>query len=216
MRARGARRAGALAVPVLLAAGCAHVPPGTDDRDGLTLDQRQARLESVDSWEMSGRLAVDTGERAFPARFRWLQDDDISPLSVRGPLGAGSLEVTGSPERMMITAGGEQRVLEDPEADLSAQLGWWLPVESLGDWLLGMPDPEFEAETRIERDTVLRTLEQRLWRLEFVSYQLSGGLLVPRRIDMAHGPLEVRLTVDTWSAADAATRLELGSVTTAK
>lgn len=197
---RTARRAAALAA-VLLAAGCAHVEPEPRQHDGLSFDERQARLQAIDAWEMRGRLAVDTGERAFQGRFNWLQDDASSTLIVRGPLGAGVLEVSGSPERMVVTARGEQRVLEDPEADLSALLGWWMPVDSLRAWLLGLPDPKFGADAQIGRDTVIDTLEQRLWHVEYASYQLSDGLLVPRRIDMAHGQLELRLTVDQWMPA---------------
>src|SRR5690606_24981368 len=113
--------------------------------------------------------------------------------------GAGAVEVTGSPERMVVTTRGEQHVLEDPEADLSAVLGWWVPVESLRAWLLGMPDPAYAADTRIGRTDVVRALEQRLWRLDYESYQLAEGLLVPRRIDMSHDELEVRIRVDDWN-----------------
>src|SRR5690606_14663256 len=138
-------------------------------------------------------------ERAFAATFRWRQDGDVSTLVVRGPFGAGAVEITGSRERMTITRGDERHVLEDPEADLSAVLGWWVPVESLRAWLLGVPDPGYPAEIRIGRTDVLRALEQRLWRLDYEGYQLAQGLLVPRRIDMSHDELEVRVRVDDWA-----------------
>ena len=184
-------------VAALLAAGCG--PRALVEHDGLRFDERAARLAAIPAWEMRGRIAVNTGERAYPANFRWQQEGDISTLQVRGPFGAGAIEVKGSPEQMIVTARGEQHVLEDPEADLSALLGWWMPVESLRTWLLGLPDPEYGAEARIGPSDALRTLAQRLWRLDYVGYQLAEGLLVPRRIEMAHDELEVRLTVDDWT-----------------
>jgi outer membrane lipoprotein LolB len=214
---RPVRALGAALLAAVLLAGCAHLEPGDD---GLSFGERRLRLESIPAWEMRGRLAVNTGERAFQGSFRWAQDDAHSTLTVRGPLGGGILEVAGSPDRMLVTARGEQRVLEDPETELSALLGWWMPVDSLRAWLLGLPDPGFRANTRIGAGTVLEALDQRLWHVEYASYQLSDGLLVPRRIDMAHGALELRLTVDAWSstasAVSAATRLELGATGTAK
>jgi outer membrane lipoprotein LolB len=210
-----ARALGAALLAVGLLVGCAHLEPG---HDGLGFDERRQRLEAIPAWEMRGRLAVNTGERAFQGSFRWLQDDAHSTLTVRGPLGGGILEVAGSRDRMIVTARGEQRVLEDPETELSGLLGWWMPVDSLRAWLLGLPDAQFRAATRFGPDAALEALDQRLWHVEYASYQLSDGLLVPRRIDLAHGALELRLTVDAWSPTPAhtPTRLELGAAAPAK
>ena len=192
-----------IAVAAVLAAACAPLPT---EHDGLSFTERRLRLESVPAWEMRGRLTVDTGERAFQGRFHWLQDEDRLSLSVRNFLGGGILDVTGSPTEMVVSVRGEQRVLEDPERDLSELLGWWMPVDSLQAWLLGLPDPDFAAEPRIGQGGLLRSLEQRLWNLEYEAYQLSGGVLVPRRFEMTHGPIELRLTVDAWLPAGATSR----------
>ena len=175
--------------------GCAHLPVG---EDGLSYPERQARLEAIDTWEMSGRIAIDTGERAFQGRFQWQQSAESIELSIRSPLGAGILEVAGPPERLTVRARGETWELADPEPELSALLGWWLPVRSLKAWLLGFSDPMFSAEERLGPGRALATLEQRLWRLTYESYQLSRGLLLPRRIDLSHGSLELRVIVDRW------------------
>ncbi|HVS25529.1 MAG TPA: lipoprotein insertase outer membrane protein LolB [Gammaproteobacteria bacterium] len=197
---------GATLTAALLAA-CAHLPVGDD---GLSYEQRRTRLEAVAAWEMRGRLAVQTGDGAFQGRFSWQQRADALELAVRGPLGAGVLEVNGTPSALKVTARGDTRVLEDPETQLSELLGWWLPVGSLHAWLLGLPDPKFKASTELGNDGTLATLEQRLWRVAFASYQLApekagaeSRLLVPRRIDLTHGELHLRLTIDDWHSAAA-------------
>jgi outer membrane lipoprotein LolB len=189
----------ALAAAALLAA-CAHV--AVRQNDGLSFAERRARLEAITSWQMRGRLAVSTGERGYQANYRWRQDGDRLDVSVRGFLGAGAVEVRGSPAELTVTARGEQRVLRDPEAQLSELLGWWMPVESLRYWLLGLPDPAFQGELDFGQATTLQTLDQRLWHVAYESYQLSDGMLVPRRIDMRHDALELRLTVDAFEPAE--------------
>ena len=136
---------GATLTAALLAA-CAHLPVGDD---GLSYEQRRTRLEAVGAWEMRGRLAVQTGDDAFQGRFSWQQRADALDLAVRSPLGAGVLEVNGTPSALKVTARGDTRVLEDPETQLSELLGWWLPVGSLHAWLLGLPDPTFKASTEL-------------------------------------------------------------------
>jgi outer membrane lipoprotein LolB len=192
------------ALAVLLLQACAHLPVASD---GLSYDARRGQLAAVDAWEMRGRLAVDTGGRAFQGSFNWHQQGDAIELAVRGPLGAGILQVSGTASRMTFTARGDTRVLTDPETELSALLGWWLPVGSLHAWLLGLADPAFRATTQSGTDGTLAALEQRAWNVEFPAYQLTmpdgraPGVLVPRRIDLAHGELKLRLTIDDWRPA---------------
>ncbi|HUQ52411.1 MAG TPA: lipoprotein insertase outer membrane protein LolB [Gammaproteobacteria bacterium] len=197
----------ARAVPALLAAamlgGCASLPTGTD---GLSLAQRRDMLESVQAWDMRGRLVVDTGERAVQGRFNWHQDSDTLELTVRNPLGAGILQVEGRPEALTVTARGETRTLTDPEAELSELVGWWLPITSLPHWLLGFPDSMFRATTEAGADGTLAGLEQRLWRVAYPTYGLAPiaatgeQVLVPSHIDLTHGDLTLKLTIDDWQA----------------
>lgn len=177
-------------------AGCAHLPV---ESDGLSFAERRARLERIDAWQMRGRLAIDTGERAFQARFQWRQNNDRLLLTVRGLLGAGSFQIDGSAETLTLRTRGEVLVLDDPEAELSDLFGWWLPVTSLDHWLMGLPDESFAAETRTDRSGTLTSLAQRLWELDYTEYQVSEGLLLPRRLKLSHGPLRLDLRVDAWS-----------------
>ncbi|HEX5050075.1 MAG TPA: lipoprotein insertase outer membrane protein LolB [Gammaproteobacteria bacterium] len=210
------------ALTAFAAGGCAHLrdkepgAPAVAGSDGLTYDARRARLTAVDAWETSGRLAVDTGERGFQGSFRWQQHGDELELVVRGaPLRTVVLQVAGTSKSLTVTARGDDpRVLDDPETQLSELLGWWLPVTSLRAWLLGFPDPQFPATTAPGTEGTLASFEQRLWNVSYVSYQLgagrsaaapssgdagaAGALLLPRRIDMKHGELGVRLTIDDW------------------
>jgi outer membrane lipoprotein LolB len=190
------------AMAALVLPACASLPLGPD---GLSYEQRRTELEAIDTWEIRGRLAVDTGERGFQGRFDWRQNADALDLGVRGPLGAGVLQVAGTAAELTVTARGETRVLTDPESELSALLGWWLPLGSLHAWLLGLPDRQFRAATELGADGTLAALEQRLWHVDYPSYQLAAvagrSVLVPRRIDLRHGELRLRLTIDDWRAA---------------
>jgi outer membrane lipoprotein LolB len=186
---------------------CATLRTGTD---GLSLEARRRALESVGEWQMRGRLTVDAGERGFQGSFDWRQRDDVLELIVRGPLRNGVLRVTGPPDALHVTARGETRTLTDPERELSELVGWWLPVASLPHWLLGFPDDDFRAATEPGRDGTLASLEQRLWQVSYAAYGLAPlgdageQVLVPRRIEMNHGELTLRLTIDAWQPAGTA------------
>ena len=182
-------------------AACAHAPPA---EDGLSVAERRARLEALPGWDMRGRITIDTGERAVQARFRWLEHPDSLLLNVRGLFGAGSFEINGNDDALTLRARGETWSLVDPETELSARFGWWLPVGSLDAWLVGLPDDRYDARTHTGSNGALETLEQRLWTLAYADYELRQGLLLPRTIVMRHSQLELKLTVDTWIPLDPA------------
>jgi outer membrane lipoprotein LolB len=203
---RISRTATALLAAASLAA-CASLRVGTDGRG---FEERRSLLEAVDSWEMRGRLTVDMGARAFQGRFSWRQESSSLELVVRNPLGAGVLQVAGPRDALTVTARGETRTLVDPERELSELVGWWLPIGSLPAWLVGLPDPDFRAATELGADGTLAAFEQRLWRAAYPAYQLAdgagsaGAVLVPRRIDLTHENLELKLTIDEWQPTSSA------------
>jgi len=193
------RRATAAALMVCAAlTACASLRPGSDT---LTYAERRERLGTLEAWDLSGRIAVRSGEQAFQGRFRWLQRPDELELVLRSPIGTNVMRISGPSERLTLETRGEQYPLEDPEAQLSALVGWWLPVTSFRSWLLGIPDPAYAARERMGPDGTLASLEQRLWRIDIADYQLADGVLVPRRLDLRHAALDLRVVVDRFEPA---------------
>jgi outer membrane lipoprotein LolB len=201
-------RAVCAAVAAAVLGACATVP--TTGSDGRSLEQRREVLAGVAAWSMRGRLVVDSGDRGFQGSFNWRQRGDELELVVRGPLRNGVLRVEGRPDALTVTARGETHVLSDPEAELSELIGWWLPVASLPDWLLGLPDRDFRAVTVPGADGTLAALEQREWRADYTEYGLTAldgaatEVLVPRRVELTHAALALTLTIDEWQPIDAA------------
>jgi outer membrane lipoprotein LolB len=178
----------------LVIAGCATLP---EETDGLTYKERRERIDALAYWEIRGRIAIDTGQDAYQGRFSWWQDGNRLTLLVRGPFGAGSVEISGTAEELLVRTRKESWVLRDPEIELSRLLGWWVPVTSLKWWLFGVADANFDDSRSEIANGVLEQLEQRDWRLDYDRYQLANGVLIPRTIDMRHASLRLVVTVDS-------------------
>jgi outer membrane lipoprotein LolB len=180
------RFVGALLLAVL-ASACATIETQTD---GLTYGARVERLQAETAWQMRGRIAVDTGEDAYQGRFTWWQDGDAMRVNIRGPLGVGAVDISGTQEALTLRARGDSWRLDNAETQLSELLGWWLPISSLPHWLLGVPDPHFESADRVVSKERLDRLEQRSWTLHFSRYALAN--------EFEHAQLELIVSIDEW------------------
>lgn len=191
------RHVAAAAVVTACAAvsGCATLTPGSD---AMTYAQRRAYLSGLEAWDLRGRIAIRNGERAFQGRFLWSQRAESLELTVRSPIGTNVLRVSGPVDRLTLEARGESHELKDPELQLSTLVGWWLPVTSFRSWLLGIPDPDYDVRERLGADGLLDAIDQRLWHIDVASYRLAAGVLVPERIELAHGDLDLRVFVDSF------------------
>ena len=181
-----------LAVVALLLAGCAappRAPEGATRPDHAVLDQ----------WAASGRMAVAAGNEGGSGSFDWTQDGAISRLDLRGPLGAGAVRLTVTPDALSL-ADGSGRVLDAgvARADLRARLGADLPWGHLRYWLLGVPAPGVEATVLDQDAAPWRVIEQAGWRLAYDSFDVVGGLGLPKRLTAERGAVRVRVIVDAW------------------
>jgi outer membrane lipoprotein LolB len=193
------------AVALLALHGCAappRVPEGGVAPDPAALRQ----------WVASGRMAVAAGTDGGNGSFDWAQDGDVSRLDLRGPLGAGALQVIVAPGVLsMAGPGGRALDAEAAEADLRARLGADLPWNQLRFWMLGLPDPGQAAAVEDHGAAPWRTIEQGGWWLAYDSFAVVEGWKLPRRFALERDGVRVRVVVDQWSAVATGRRPAVGT-----
>lgn len=189
-------RLAALLALLLWLGGCAVQPLQRDARQWL---ERGQQLQQAPTWSLAGRISVRTADDALNGSLNWTQDGSRTDLSVRGPVGVGGFRLSGEASAMTYEdSRGERVLLQQPEAALSAQLGWDVPLASLAYWVRALPDPSMPVEQEFGPDGLLRTLRQLGWQVEFDRYGLSGALAMPGRVTILKQDLRIRLAVDRW------------------
>ena len=107
-------------------------------------------LGRLDEFEFSGRVGVSYADDGFNGKLRWQQSGGAYDARLSGPLGVGTVLISGDGNEAAITdKDGVTTVLPDVEAALYERYGWTIPVDSLRYWALGIPDPRVAAETRV-------------------------------------------------------------------
>jgi len=184
------------ALPWLAAAlllGCAGTPRAPVIA-GLEVD-----LTRVTDWVASGRIGIVVPGSGGSGTFVWRQRDDWTDLSVRGPLGAGGLQIETDGVALRVTdANGERLDAEAARGLIRSRLGADLPLAQLRYWMLGLPAPGADAEVRVQAEAPVRRIEQSGWSVAYEQFVTAKGWSVPARLTASSGPLRVKAIVDHW------------------
>jgi outer membrane lipoprotein LolB len=191
------RRAVFAGLAVLALAGCVTAP--RQPAPIVPWPQRRARLQSLDPFELSGRVAVAAAGEGFDAHLDWRQLGARTTLDLNGPLGIGGVHVVSDgPTLDVETSSGQKLTSAEARAQLTAKLGFEPPLGSLRYWILGVPDPAGPSTETIGDDQRLAAMQQYGWRIDYLAYTNASGYWLPQRLALTRGNVRVRLVVDRW------------------
>lgn len=98
--------------------------------------------QQLTTWTAKGRIGIAAQGEGGSGSFTWQQASSRTDLALRGPLGAGGLDLTTDGERLELKdASGQALDGAAARAALEHQLGAALPLSQLRYWMLGVPAP---------------------------------------------------------------------------
>lgn len=192
------KRAAVAVLGVLLLGGCA--PTLRAPEPGVRPDAATLR-----HWTASGRLALAADGEGGSGSFVWNQREGVTELDIRGPLGAGALQIHAT-EQTLSVADGAGRML-DPDAArayLQSRLGADVPWERLRYWMLGVPAPDAPAQVSVADAPPWRVIAQSGWRIGYDAFVTTANGSLPQRFTASRDSVRVKVIVDTWAVPSGA------------
>lgn len=190
-RARAGLRSAFLAFAVLLA-GCAGLPPTVPG------GARSPVADELTQWVAKGRIALTARGEGGSGSFVWQQRSERTELTVRGPLGAGGLNVVTDGETLQVDDGSGQPI--DGEAARRAieqRLGTDLPLGHFRYWMLGIPAPGGLAVPQSATGAA-SGFTQDGWAITYEGFREAGQWSLPARLTATAAAARVRIVVDDW------------------
>ncbi|MGB8433434.1 MAG: lipoprotein insertase outer membrane protein LolB [Burkholderiales bacterium] len=174
-------RIAVVALCMALLAACATAPKPTDT-----------------AFELTGRVAIRSGQEAASGRLFWRHGQSFDDLMISTPLGMGIAEITRRAELYTLTTSDTRRMsAADPETLTDQALGWRFPLAGLPDWVQGRPYSNSEGETQRGPDGRVQLIRQLGWTIEYLAYDDETEL--PSRMRLTREGLDIRLTIDDWA-----------------
>lgn len=187
---------------ILVIQGCSTIPRETLP-DGL-LDERYAarasELTAVESWSLRARIAVSDARDGGSGSLRWSTEGPDSHMSFHGALGRGAWRLSSNPggARLELADGSVYEARTVTEL-ARLQLGWSVPVESLGWWVRGLQAPGDAERRLLDVDGVPTSIVQHGWTIEFGGRRDVNGVPMPDRVTARQGERRVKLVIREWS-----------------
>lgn len=170
----------------------------------LTVEQKkvQGRTLAMNSWQAQGVVGIIRNHaKGFSGSFNWAQRGDSYSLNIYGPLGAGSVHIDGTPNRVtMVDSKNHHASASDAESLMQRQLGVSLPVSNLYYWMRGVPTPNNPAEKQFDSQHHLVTLQQDGWVITYQNYITVNGTALPYSVVLVSADMRVKFVIKQWRA----------------
>src|SRR5579864_7161557 len=85
--------------------GCATIAPSTPKpaaTPAMSWQDREQSLQKLQSWQINGKIAVQTNQDAGSASLDWTQRGGNYQVNITGPLGTHSVKIAGGPGKATI------------------------------------------------------------------------------------------------------------------
>lgn len=174
----------------LLLGGCAAPP--------LRLPAVTPAQAAPEAFLINGRIGVRHEGEGFSSNLSWRHNSNEDEIQLRSPLGQTVAHIQRNAGSVTLDTPEGHYTAQSPEELTEHVLGWRLPLSGMQYWVLARPAPEGAAES--ERDDGMRVtrLRQQEWNIEYRDYRMEGNYVLPSRIVMRNGALELKLIVDSW------------------
>jgi len=191
-----------IVLSIALLTSCTTLPPAPPAVK-QSWKTRQSGLAQVQSWQLSGKIAVITAQDSGSATVDWMQNRQQFVISLFGPLGMSGLKLSGQPGAVTLkTSDGKTFSASTPEELLQQQWGWRLPVSYLLYWVRGLPVPGIPQHSTFDTYQRLSLLDQSDWHIQYTSYtthRLGQHLIeLPDRISINSANFKTKIVIYDW------------------
>lgn len=174
--------------------------PSHDAPQWLTHQQQIARIHA---FQTRGAFAYLSDDQKVYARFNWQQTaDDRYRLLLTSPLGSTALDMTVTPDNVILTDSNGKRYMSTDAEEMIARLtGMPVPLNNLRSWIVGLPGDarDYTLDDQYRLSEVRYTEAGKKWVVRYNGYNTDVHPAMPENMELREANLRIKLKMDHWT-----------------
>jgi outer membrane lipoprotein LolB len=171
--------------------GCASLHPYP------VLAAPPTQLESA-PFVINGRIAINYQGSRNSAGLHWNHQAQSDEILLLTPLGQTVARIASDTQHATLDQGEQHFQANDVESLMTQALGWSLPLSGLHYWVLGKEASDCPAQIERDEQGQISVLHQAGWEVRYLGYADTAPNSLPRRLQLSHNDLQVKLFIDEW------------------
>lgn len=190
--------------------GCSQFNASDSDQTpvstNLTWQQQQQKLQQLDHWTLTGKLAIFLENERQTANIYWQQQGGNYSIQLTTFIGTRILQVTKNEQGVEIINNDDEVFTGQDANTLIKQLspGLDLPIAALQQWIKGNPaNASYQLNDQQQVSELLGLDEsQNMWAVSFQQYQLFSGTVLPKKVDLKRNDIRVKIAINQWQVTN--------------
>lgn len=158
---------------------------------------RPAQPESA-PFAMNGRISINNHGERHSAGLHWTHRAQSDEILLLTPLGQTAARIFRDDGHATLDDGNKHYHDVDAESLMQQVLGWYLPLDVLQHWVLGMAYPGSPAQAEHAENGRISVLHQNGWTVSYLRYADDSADSLPTRLKLEHEDLQLQLLIDEW------------------
>jgi len=171
----------------ILLTGCASLPPAPAAHPTLSTP-----------FALNGRIAVNHQGERHSAGLRWTHSTQSDEILLLTPIGQTAARVYRDVMHATLDDGDQHYQAVDAETLMQQVLGWYLPMNGLHHWVLGLADGVDASQIERDAHNQIVVLHQNGWEIRYLRYADTRQDSLPTRLQLSHDDLQIVLLIDEW------------------
>lgn len=193
-----------LLLTMLALSGCSLLTPSEDvmTKSNLTWEQHQQKLQQLENWTMTGKLAIFLEDDRQSANLYWQQKDNDYTIQLTTFIGTRVLKVIKNADQVEIINSDDDVFTGQDTNKLIQQIvpGLDLPIASLQQWIKGNPlQASYQLNDQQQVSELLGYDESgHSWEVKYQQYQAYSGYYLPKNIELKRDGIRLKIAVSQW------------------
>ena len=194
-----------LLLSIIALSGCSQFASDIEDvplSTNLTWEQQQQKLQQLDHWTLTGKLAIFLENDRQTANIYWKQQGDNYSIQLSTFIGTRILQVTKNEQGVEIINNDDEVFTGQDANTLIKQLspGLDLPISALQQWIKSNPaNASYQLNDQQQVSDILGfDASQNIWEVSFQQYQNFSGIALPKRVDLKRDNIRLKIAINQW------------------